>query len=309
MAEVICVGVAFLDNVFEAELPTSNDSKTFASDYRQFGGGMAATASVSVVRLGGKSALWGRVGNDEAGERIRNGLTRRGVQTDSLRHIDGAQSPVSSVVIGANGARQAVVFPGRNLDSNPNWLPLERIADTSAVLVDARWPEAAMAVLERAHANHIPAILDADIGPDPVPRELVELASHVIFSLPGLAQFADTSDIEAGLHKAREASEAVVGVTAGSGGFYWLDLESGETRHLPALEIEAIDTLGAGDVFHGAFALAIGEEKPIEEAARFANAAAGLKCTRSGGRDAIPTRAEVWDALDGGAPDPSSRSA
>jgi hypothetical protein len=70
-----------------------------------------------------------------------------------------------------------------------------------------------MAVLERARANHIPAILDADIGPDPVPRELVELASHAIFSLPGLAQFADTSDIEAGLHKAREASEAAVGVT------------------------------------------------------------------------------------------------
>ena len=303
MAEVICAGVAFLDYVFEAEPPASNDSKTFARNYQQFGGGMAATASVSVVRLGGKSALWGRVGNDEAGERIRAGLARRGVQTEFLRQIDGAQSPVSSIVIGPQGVRQAVVFPGRNLDSDPDWLPLERITDTSAVLADARWPEAAMAVLERARANHIPAILDADIGPDPVPRELVELASHAIFSLPGLAQFADTSDIEAGLQKAREASEAAVGVTAGSGGFYWLDLESGETRHLPALDVEAVDTLDAGDVFHGAFALAIGEAKSMEDAARFANAAAGLKCARSGGRDAIPTRAEVWDVLDADAAD------
>lgn len=297
MAEVICVGVAFLDYVFEADLPASDDSKTFARDYQQSGGGMAATASVSVSKLGGKTALWGRVGDDEAGDRIRDGLSRRGVQIDQLRQIAGAQSPVSSVVIGDKGVRQAVVFPGRNLDSNADWLPYERIAETSAVLVDTRWPEAAMPVLERARANHIPSILDADIGPDPVPRELVELASHVIFSLPGLAQFTDISDIVAGLRKAREATEAVIGVTAGADGFYWLNQDGDEVYRLPALKVDAIDTLGAGDVFHGAFALAIGEEKSVEEAAQFANAAAGLKCARSGGRDAIPSRAEVWDVL------------
>ena len=120
MAEVICAGVAFLDYVFEAEPQASNDSKIFARNYQQFGGSMAATASVSVVRLGGKSALWGRVGNDEAGERIRAGLARRGVQTEFMRQIDGAQSPVSSIVIGPQGVRQAVVFPGRNLDSDPD---------------------------------------------------------------------------------------------------------------------------------------------------------------------------------------------
>ena len=165
MAEVICIGVAFLDNVFEADLPVSDDSKTFARNYQQSGGGMAATASVAVVTLGGRASLWGRIGNDEAGERIREGLHRRGVMTDTIRRIDGAQSPVSSVVIGHKGARQAIVFPGRNLDSDPDWLPLERIAEVSAILVDPRWPEAAMVTLTHARENNIPAILDADIGP------------------------------------------------------------------------------------------------------------------------------------------------
>jgi sulfofructose kinase len=297
MAEIICVGVAFLDYVFEADLPASDDSKTFARSYQQFGGGMAATASVTVAKLGGRASLWGRVGMDEAGERIRDGLARHGVMTDVVRQIEGAQSPVSSVVIGDKGARQAIVFPGRNLDSDASWLPLGRIADASAVLVDPRWPQAAIPVLERARENQVPGVLDADIGPTPVPRELVELASHAIFSLPGLLQYADTPDIPAGLHKAREGTDAVVGVTAGGGGFYWLSEDDNDVHHTPALAIEPVDTLGAGDVFHGAFALAVGEGKSLEEAAQFANTAAGMKCARHGGRDAIPARGEVWATI------------
>jgi len=297
MAEIICVGVPFLDYVFEADLPASDDSKTFARNYQQFGGGMAATASVTVARLGGRASLWGRVGMDEAGDHIRDGLARRGVMTDVIRQISGAQSPVSSVVIGNKGARQAIVFPGRNLDSDAGWLPLERITDVSGVLVDPRWPQAAMPVLERARENQLPGVLDADVGPTPVPRELVELASHAIFSLPGLSQYTDTTDIPAGLRKAREGTDAVIGVTAGGAGFYWLSEDDSEVHHIPALAIEPVDTLGAGDVFHGAFALAIGEGKPMEDAALFANVAAGMKCARHGGRDAIPARSEVWDTI------------
>lgn len=297
MAEVICVGVAVLDHVFEADLPASSDSKTFARTYAQFGGGMAATASVAVARLGGKAALWSRLGNDDTGEYIRSDLARRGVQTEHIRQIDGARSPVSSVVIGDKGVRQATVFPRQNLDNNADWLPLERISETSAVLVDPRWPEAAMAALERAHLNRIPAILDADIGPDPVPRELVELSSHAIFSLPGLIQYTGTKDIAPALAKARDGIEAIVGVTAGPDGFYWMSEEEPEVRHIPALAIEAVDTLGAGDVFHGAFSLAIGEGKSVEDAGRFATTAAGLIRARNGGRDTIPSRSEVWDRL------------
>lgn len=78
------------------------------------------------------------------------------------------------------------------------------------MLVDPRWPEAAMATLERERAHHIPAILDADVGPDPVPRELVELATHAIFSHAGLTQFTGTSGIPTALYKARDSSEAVI---------------------------------------------------------------------------------------------------
>ncbi len=111
---------------------------------------------------------------------------------------------------GRDGERQAIVFLGCDLDNNADWLPLDRISEVNAVLVDPRWPEAAMATLERERAHHIPAILDADVGPDPVPRELVELATHAIFSHAGLTQFTGTSGIPTALYKARDSSEAVI---------------------------------------------------------------------------------------------------
>src|SRR5205085_12137747 len=82
-----------------------------------------------------------------------------------------------------------------------------------------------------------------------------------------------------------------VGITIGPRGYMWL--EDGSLKHAPGHRVDAIDTLGAGDVFHGAYALAIAEGRPVAEAAGFANAAAALKCTRASGRRGIPTRAEV----------------
>jgi len=83
----------------------------------------------------------------------------------------------------------------------------------------------------------------------------------------------------------------VLGVTVGADGFLWLDGE--EVRSVPAPQVTPQDTLGAGDVFHGAYALAIAEGRTVVPAAAFANAAAAIKCTRPGGRAGIPTREEV----------------
>jgi sulfofructose kinase len=80
-------------------------------------------------------------------------------------------------------------------------------------------------------------------------------------------------------------------VTCGEAGSWWLTNDG--PLHVPAPEVEAVDTLGAGDVFHGAYALAISEGRDIGSAARFATLAAAIKCTRSGGRAGSPTRAEV----------------
>jgi sulfofructose kinase len=127
--------------------------------------------------------------------------------------------------------------------------------------------------------------------------KLLELASHVVFGREGLAAMAETPDIAQGLGRMREQTGAWLAVTCGGEGVYWLD--DGQVRHLPAFEVEVVDTLAAGDVFHGALALALAERRPIEAALPFAAAAAAIKCTRFGGRDGIPNRAEVERLLTG----------
>ncbi len=224
------------------------------------------------------------------------GLKRHGVQTEQVRLVPGAQSPVSSILIDATGERHETIFGGRGLDTDASWLPFGRIEDTSAILVDPRWPEAAIPALQNAYDHRIPAILDGEAGPNPVPRELIEMASHVVFSYAGLLQHSGTTDVRAGLEAAASTTEARVGVTAGWNGFSWLD-EDGQLQTTPALDLPVVDKLGARDVFLGALALAVGEEKSLDLAARFAIAAAGLKCSKPGGRGAIPCRAEIWDLL------------
>jgi sulfofructose kinase len=112
-----------------------------------------------------------------------------------------------------------------------------------------------------------------------------------VFPTPGLALVAGGDNFGARLASIAPHIPAVVGVTLGADGFLWLD---GKTeRRIAAPRIVAVDNLAAGDVWQGAFALALAEGGGISCAARFANAAAALKCTRLRGRTSAPPRAEV----------------
>jgi sulfofructose kinase len=113
----------------------------------------------------------------------------------------------------------------------------------------------------------------------------------VAFSAQGLAEVTGQDDPRDGLQSLAGTTDSWIAVTAGERGVYFL--EQDEVLHAPAFAVAAVDTLGAGDVWHGAFALALGEGWPEREAVRFASAASAIKCTRFGGRAGIPRRSEV----------------
>ncbi len=139
-------------------------------------------------------------------------------------------------------------------------------------------------------------ILEADraIGLD---ERIFQASSHVVFSAEALHTTASETDDVKALRCIAAMTPAVVAVTNGADGMTWLD-ETEQPRHMPAFPIEAVDTLGAGDVFHGAFTVAIAEKQPLEQAMRFSAAAAALKCSRFGGAFGAPQRAEVEAFLD-----------
>ena len=170
------------------------------------------------------------------------------------------------------------------------WLPTVTATGAQAVLADTRWPQGALAALEAARAAGLPAVLDAD-RPIPADGALLRAATHVAFSANALADFTGIADPRKALSSVAPALPGWCCVTAGREGVY--SFEGGAIRHVPGFEVDVVDTLGAGDVWHGAFALALAEGSPEPEAVRFASAAAALKVQRRGSRSGAPTRAEL----------------
>jgi sugar/nucleoside kinase (ribokinase family) len=164
------------------------------------------------------------------------------------------------------------------------------VAGADAVLADNRFPDFVRPICAAARERGITVVLDAD-RPTQMSEDLFRIATHVVFSSECLRATTGLDDLGAALQRVAGATEAFLAVTNGPGDVLWLD---GRTlRRSPVFPIKAVDTLAAGDVFHGGFTLALAEGRELAAAMRFAAAAAGLKCTQLGGSAAAPRRAEV----------------
>jgi len=291
VTRILCLGMSALDAIYRVPAIPATPTKVLATSFTECGGGMAANASVAVARLGGGVAYWGRLGDDQLGDRILAQLAAEGVDVSGVRRIPGCVSPSAAILVDDQGERLVCAFNDPRLDADPGWLPRDRVRTFSAVLADVRWPAGAAVVLDAARAAGRPAVLDGDVGPETALLDLARRASHAAFSEPGLARAAGTTAPGAGLRRIAAEVTGVVGVTLGPDGFLWLDGD--RERRVPTPSIVAVDTLAAGDVWHGAFTLGLAEALDVEAAARFANAAAAIKCTRFGGRLGAPTRPEV----------------
>jgi sulfofructose kinase len=284
-----------LDAIYRVPAIPTTPTKILATGFTECGGGMAANASVAVARLGGRVSYWGRLGADALGDRIIRELEDEGVDVRGVRRLPGCISPSAAILVADDGERLVCAFNDPNLEPDASWLPLADVPAFDAALVDVRWPNGAAAVLEAARASGLVAVLDGDVGPRDVVLELTMRATHAIFSEPGLAQASGATDPGSGLARLARGAGGIVGVTLGPDGFLW---RQGHAEYrIRAPRITAVDTLAAGDVWHGAFTLALAEGLDVAAAARFANVAAAIKCTRSGGRRGTPSRAEVLNQL------------
>ena len=158
-----------------------------------------------------------------------------------------------------------------------------------AVLADTRWPTGAQRLFEAATQHRLPSVFDGDGGDPPQVLRTAQQCTHPFFSQPMLASYGYGSPEET-LPRVFGGRNAVTGVTLGAAGVTWFD---GERIHtMPSPRVKAVDTLAAGDTWHGAMALALAEGRDTREAIEFASAVAALKCTRFGGRASIPRRDE-----------------
>lgn len=297
---IVCAGITTLDLIYALDDIPTVPLKFRSSHMVTSGGGLAGNAATACARLGAGVTLVARLGDDPFAELMRAELERDGVDCRFVRRCPGHRSPVSAVIVDRRGERMVVSYSDPDMPSDTDWIPADILGGADALYAETRWIEAALALLPGARARGIPSVLDADRRP--TRPEVVELASHVGFSAPALREWTGMDDLPAALAHAAEKAAAngaanTLIVTDGAQGAWFV--AGGKVHHVPAFPVRAVDTLGAGDTWHGALAVALAEGQPLEPAVRFANAAAALKCTEFGGRKGMPSRRRVDSLLAG----------
>jgi sulfofructose kinase len=294
-SRILCTGIAVLDEVFRLDEFPSPDTKVEAAEFLAVGGGCAANAAVAIARLGGEAGfagpLGGPAGQEPISDRILAGLKREGVDCSGCVRLDGIASGISAIFVNRRGERTIATHRSRRLDVVTPRDVDELLAGIDAVLADNRFPVFSLPICHAALRRGIPVVLDAD-KPARLDEALFSACSHVVFSAESLRAMMATRDLAAALRQFGHATNAFLAVTDGANPVKWRD-DSGAIREMPVFHVTAVDTLAAGDVFHGAFTLALVEGKDATAAMRFAAAAAGVKCTRFGGSATAPIRAEA----------------
>ena len=289
---LLCVGHIALDLIFSVSEFPDHPTKTPAHRHHRGVGGMSGNAAVALARLGARVDFCGPVGDDEAAEVFSQVLRQEGVGQAGLRRVAGASSSVSSIIVDRHGERMIFNAKGSALDAPGPFDPTV-LDGIDFVLVDPRCPAWAGAALLEARRRGIPSMLDGEVSPRDDLQRLVPLADWRVFSERGLLAWQDGEPQALMQQLARQQPDRHVVRTLGAQGVQWCDAQ-GQLQQMPALQAgPVVDTLGAGDVFHAALALALAEGQAERNALRFASAAAAIKCSRPDGIAGAPTRAEV----------------
>lgn len=298
---ILCVGLPVRDLTFRVPDLPARGSKAEATHFGEIAGGNAFNAAVAISRLGGRAAFCGPMG--DAGETssryIFDKAAELGIAMQDIVHMPGLVTPISTVMIDPGGERTIITFRDPEL-----WkvrLPEadKLLADCNAILVESRCAAFCTGLCAEARRRGIPVVVDID-SVMPMHGGLLTASSHLIFSSEALQATAGIADDAAALQKLAKLTPSFLAGTRGSQGTVWLDPNGNVLRQTATFPVRTVDTLGAGDVFHGAFVLAIIENQNLEAALRFASAAAAIKCTRFGGALACPQRTEVEAFLEHG---------
>jgi sugar/nucleoside kinase (ribokinase family) len=278
------------------ELP-ARGSKVNASHFEEIAGGNALNAAIGIVRLGGRASVCGPMGDsrETSARYIFEKLAHEGIDTRHIVHMPGLVTPISNIMIDPSGERTIVTFRDPELWKVhlPDTDAL--LQDCDAILTENRCAEFCTDLCAEARKRGIPVVVDVDRAMS-LREGLLTASSHLIFSSEALQATAGIGNDADALMKIAKLTPSFLAGTRGPRGTIWLD-QRRQFQETPAFPVHTVDTLGAGDIFHGAFALAITEKQDVPDALCFASAAAALKCTRFGGAFACPQRTEVETLL------------
>src|SRR6185369_15473304 len=166
----------------------------------------------------------------------------------------------------------------------------------AVVLSDLNWLEGTETAFRAARAEGIPTVLDIDLGSGQLLPKVIGLTDYAIFSAPAFRLYVEGADDRERLERLISLGVRHAGVTLGANGYLWTNRQKAHGFQA-AFPVETVDTTGAGDAFHGAFAWALAAGAPDAVCARIASAVAALSCRGLGARSGLPTAAELDEFL------------
>ncbi len=282
--DVLCVGHASYDLIFSVPYHPAADEKIVANHFSGCGGGPAANAAITVSRLGLKAAFAGYLGNDLYGDKHWQEFVAEKISTQHI--VRGSNpTPLSSIIVKPDGKRALINFKGTTQALSSDAIAFSSM-NPKVILFDGHEPQISLALLNLVGNKSIPTVLDAGSLHEGT-EQLMDKVDYLVCSEKFARQFADHENDALDL-LAKNSAHVVI--TLGERGLIWKCKD--ERGKLPAYPVTAVDTTGAGDAFHGAFAAAVAMQMNWIDSLRYASAAGALCCTKIGARPGLPSLGE-----------------
>ena len=298
-ARVLVVGSINMDMVVRSPHMPAPGETVLGEGFVTSPGGKGANQAVAAARLGARCHMLGRVGADSFGQSLLRGLRDEGIDCTNVMTTAGEPTGVAMIIVDSRGENSIVVAGGANHSLTPDdiFSRAEAFGDIDVVVLQLELPlPTVRAAIDLARRNNCKVILD----PAPMPKCLAPSICEVDVITPNVTEAEMLTGTKTGEEKAdmniamdliaRGAKAAVLKL--GSRGSMVVTAD-GHMARVEAYNVDIVDTTAAGDAYTAALAVCVAEGRPLVEAARFANAAGAIACTRLGAQSAMPTRHEV----------------
>jgi len=293
--EVVGMGLNSVDFLCVVpEFPSLN-SKMRISQFSKQGGGQVATAMVALSRWGVRTKYIGKIGGDELGQFSLTSLREEGVDISSVTLEPSATNQYAMILVdGPSGERTILWDRDERLMYREGELRKENVCLGKILHLDGHDIRAAIQCARWAKEEGIPTVIDLD-KVEPLTFELIRQIDFVVTSARFASLFTGISDRGKALIELQNHTSGFLCATLGNEGA--MALVEGKILHVEGFKVKAVDTTGAGDVFHAGFIYGLLKNWEVREVLRFANAAAALKCQDLGGRKGIPTLEKIQKFL------------
>lgn len=294
--DVCALGCLCWDYVGIVEEYPELDEKALLTELVQMGGGLSATAMSAVAKLGGKAAIFGRLGDDDFGDKILRAFHEEGVEASGVEVLPGITSQFAFCVAHRATGRRTIFWKrGSYARMQAGEADLQALTDCKCLLVDHHHLAAATEAALYARSLGLPVVGDIE-RVQPGALEFLQAVEYPVLPRSFARAFTGEQDLHRAARTLQGLGARTVVITCGEDGV--LAFTDDEVLHQPALPVEpVVDTTGAGDVFHGAFAYGLALGYDLARNLRFASAVAALSCRGLGGRGALPTLAEAENLL------------